>query len=641
MALITHGTWSGDNFFVWGESSEAVPRRRGGKPRIPIHPHAASPAALQAVLEALVPHWDGAEVATEARTLLLPSIEAAPILPPWLLPETEEQEDSAQPELRLSPWRVTGLALDVLSALDLLIRLPLSGGGDRQWGADLSFWGLAAKLGLELLARHHYVPGLAEENGQYRAAWLPMLDDPLDRARLRSLAEAMPPVCRALFGEKQTPQSDEAPAPGVLLDSFLSRLIDRAVRQWGQNGKGRRPKTAEGVAGAWWSALWNADARIDVPPSQRLELALLLDAWREWIGQQLGAAEAAFRLCFRLEPPQVDPETGAVVTAQWTLRYMLQAQDDPSLLVPAEQVWAARGGTLEILHRRFEGSQEAVLAGLGLASRLFPPITNSLRTARPDACPLTVDEAYGFLREVGPLLEGSGFGVLIPPWWNKPGARLGVRARLKTQGGSVSQGIMNLNALVQFNWELALGDEPLSREELDRLAALKMPLVRIRGQWVMLQADQIEAAIAFWEKKRAQGEMPLREALGLALSADGEIGGLPLQGIDTSGWLDELVQQLQSGGRLQELPPPEGLQGRLRPYQESGYSWLAFLRRWGLGGCLADDMGLGKTIQAIALLVQERVLLRSWATGSARYSALRQACGLWSIMAAIAPAGKS
>src|SRR5262249_21200571 len=51
-----------------------------------------------------------------------------------------------------------------------------------------------------------------------------------------------------------------------------------------------------------------------------------------------------------------------------------------------------------------------------------------------------------------------------------------------------------------------------------------------------------------------------------------------------------------------ELPPPGGFQGTLRPYQVRGYSWLAFLYRWGLGACLADDMGLGKTVQTLTLL---------------------------------------
>jgi hypothetical protein len=99
---------------------------------------------------------------------------------------------------------------------------------------------------------------------------------------------------------------------------------------------------------------------------------------------------------------------------------MLQAGDDPSLLVPAEQVWSARGGTLRILNRKFEGGRERLLAGLGLASRLFPPTVNSLRTARLQSCALSVDEAYAFLREVGPLLEGSGFGMLYRPGGTSP-----------------------------------------------------------------------------------------------------------------------------------------------------------------------------------------------------------------------------
>jgi len=346
--------------------------------------------------------------------------------------------------------------------------------------------------------------------------------------------------------------------------------------------------------------------RIEVPPRERRTLAALFEAWRDWSGQFRGEAEAAFRLCFRLEPPDVDRETGQVRSPDWTLRYLLQAGDDPSLLVPAEQVWSAEGGTLRVLDRRFEGAQERLLAGLGLASRLFPPITPSLRSARPQGCSLSVEDAYAFLREVGPLLEGSGFGVLVPPWWDKPGARLGVRATLKTEANVVGSGILNLDSLVEFDWELALGDQALTQEEFERLAALKMPLVQVRGQWVMLQPDQVEAAIAFWEKKRQQAGVSLREALALSLGAAQEVEGLPLHGVEAEGWLDDLVQQLHAGEALNMLPPPDGLRGELRPYQVRGYSWLAFLRRWGLGACLADDMGLGKTVQAIALLLRER-----------------------------------
>lgn len=51
--------------------------------------------------------------------------------------------------------------------------------------------------------------------------------------------------------------------------------------------------------------------------------------------------------------------------------------------------------------------------------------------------------------------------------------------------------------------------------------------------------------------------------------------------------------------------------GELRPYQQEGINWLAFLRDCGLNGVLADDMGLGKTLQATAMLAGMSVLMQS------------------------------
>ena len=65
--------------------------------------------------------------------------------------------------------------------------------------------------------------------------------------------------------------------------------------------------------------------------------------------------------------------------------------------------------------------------------------------------------------------------------------------------------------------------------------------------------------------------------------------------------------ELQRFERVEACAEPPTFQGELREYQREGLGWFAFLRRFGLGGCLADDMGLGKTVQALALLESRRL----------------------------------
>ncbi len=142
------------------------------------------------------------------------------------------------------------------------------------------------------------------------------------------------------------------------------------------------------------------------------------------------------------------------------------------------------------------------------------------------------------------------------------------------------------------------------------LAGLKVPLVQVRGQWVELRPEQIEQAIQFWEKRGAgqAHTLSMPEALRLALSLEpAKVGaGLPITEVAAEGWIADLMQKLAQGDQIRALRAPDAFRGTLRHYQASGLSWLAFLRQWGLGACLADDMGLGKTVEVAALLLHER-----------------------------------
>ena len=276
---------------------------------------------------------------------------------------------------------------------------------------------------------------------------------------------------------------------------------------------------------------------------------------------------------------------------------------------------------------------EELLAGLGGAARLFGELEDALREAAPALVELDTPGAFRFLKETAPLLAGAGFGVLLPDWVRK--ARLGLKLTTRSQSPSatsVTGPKFGLGDLVNFRYDLAVGDEALDPAELAELARLKVPLVRLRGQWVELDDAHLKAALKFLERGQA-GTMTAADALAAGLR--GPDSDVPLVGVDADGWLGDLLSG-QADRRLRPMTTPAGFSGQLRPYQERGLSWLSFLGELGLGGILADDMGLGKTIQLLSLVsaADRGRARRCWcarcrwsATGSGRRRGSPRTCG--------------
>ncbi|MCC7104311.1 MAG: DEAD/DEAH box helicase [Chloroflexi bacterium] len=455
-----------------------------------------------------------------------------------------------------------------------------------------------------MLARQRIVPVLEQEELGFAAGWRAVLDSPRDAERLATLGKAMPPICRSLEAAGEPPRGVD------LVVDFLNSSVDALTRSWLAETVPRGGWQAHGhgtsAPDAWLSSLGRGDRSVRAADFELERVVHRLEEWRAPLASV--ASGSAYRTCFRLSPPD-DP---AAERPLWDLEILLQAPDDPSLLVPAARVWQERGAALSYLNRRLDRPQERLLADLGRAARAFPPLDRALAHPHPERCVLSTEEAYSFLREAAWLLEEQGFGVLVPSWWDRRGPRnsLGARVRLRPAGASSagsSNGSFTGQALVDYDWRLALGDVELTEEEFHQLAALKVPLICVRGQWVELRADRVEQAISFWERQRQaqQTQLTTAEALKLALGSD-EADGLPILGVDAEGWIANLLGSLDAQAVVQPMAAPPDFQGFLRPYQERGVGWLTFLRTCGLGACLADDMGLGKTIQYVAFLLHQR-----------------------------------
>jgi SNF2 family DNA or RNA helicase len=460
-----------------------------------------------------------------------------------------------------------------------LVRLlePDSLPPDVRLGDSLRYWQRASQLALEALAGQQTIPGLKHREDGLYARWLPLLDN----QRLERLAGAMPPVCRA--------DPEEAPAPRALLEDFLEETCDALVREWSSPPEPLKEPSEPGSR--WARALFGHPEPVRLSVAQREDLER---SHRLWLRNLRLAGDEHFRVAFRLSAPNRGD--------RWSLDFALQARDDPSLLVPAAAVW--RGTASDV--RRLVNPREKLLTGLGYAARFFEPLERALRRAAPERLRLDTEGAFDFLRGCAPLLEESGFGVLVPPWWRRPEARLRLRPRLSAASDTTGRGEMSLENLVNYRWDIVLGERRLSKEEFEALVALKSPLVRLRGEWVRLDPEQVDAALEFFAERDLEGEVGLPEALRLGLGGIEEIEGLEVEEADFEGWLGEWLGRLSGDQKLETLPVPADLEAELRPYQRTGYSWLSFLHEAGLGACLADDMGLGKTIQTLSLLIHDQ-----------------------------------
>ena len=674
------GSTGNDGTDSAGISARTEPNGRVRSEKIPSHPFQASVGQVRALLVDSSPTLQSDSLKLATATIWLPSHAGLPMARRSVLHQTRIDADAAgsaplpiplsTAEPSLMPWQLTGVSLDPVDALIFLSHLSnQSARGvtiDRPdtWrrlrlGNDLLFWSNASKVVLEILAGQHYLPSLRPDDmGHILSSWQTSLLDARVEKQVAHLVRILPPVCRAY----DIAAIAEAPPAGLLVEHFLSTMVDVMIRQW---AGGLLPPYTNAPVSAWIYGLLTAQRQMPLGPQAAHQI---YRDWRSWTEQLHVSTDANFRICFALTDPGSDdplatgdlngesfePERQSGEEAAqlidsgqghaWRLRYFLQSRDNATLLVPARDVWETQETVLRIGHRRLDRPQERLLAGLGVASKLFKPIADSMRSPQPEGADLTASEAYHFLREIGPLLESSGFGLLLPEWWSgRRHARLGLRLRLLA-GEPGKEDLwpeetpLNERDSVRYAWELTLGGNRLSQDEFDHLAGLQTPLVNMHDRWVELDPAQIESAKQFLQQqsngsmtflqslRMAQGHMGRAEILnelttGSAIDdlhiddlhmgdeiglLDEMPGVLPLESVNVEGWLQVVLNQLRTQQPPEELAEPHGFIGTLRPYQKRGVGWLHYLRELGIGACLADDMGLGKTIQALALLLFER-----------------------------------
>lgn len=608
MTRVLHANWCNGELHLWCEPAPGMPVATDSAdahfdpaPYLPAWLHEQASAWTRGSIKVMLPAQAGASVPSPAMAHFLGIATRAeegaepPVLHGVEVPSVSIPAAFAVTVLECIAEGTDGSGLEVEDAF-----LP---------GASFDYYAQAARLVRFLLAQQRFVPMLIQNlSGDVSASWRPWMSDEATSARVQALVDAMPPSARAGVDAMNhdawaiTEEFICSCADALCRDALIRASFVDSIQE-------RDPATDPHVA--WLTGLLASETRVPATVGQRPELTKRI---RTWIGllEERGVS-SAWRLLLRLDEPVESAATD--LQAAWRLRFLLQSVERPDLVVDAEDLWLLSTDSVTIHGRRLDRPQELLLAEIARAARLYARLEAALDESEPRLLTLDTRRAYEFLREVRPILVEQGFGVAVPPWWDSPMARLGAKLRLDagdldpfspvSSASAAAKSSVGLGALVRYQWEISVGDATLSLTEFEQLIARKSPLVRINGRWVEVRPEDVETAIRFI-RENPGGDIGLGEAIRMAYAVDPRDTGLPVVGLEATGWLGSFLRGEAETRTLDFVQAPPTFHGQLRPYQVRGLSWLVFQERLGFGACLADDMGLGKTVQLLALLAFER-----------------------------------
>ena len=575
--MILNGGWietiEGTHIFMlWGHDGETKCTRRGRTPKntLPLYEEMASIAELQSKIN---------NSALEIRC-------------------GKYKYDAIKKELLKREIR--GIFFDNLDAFNILLNIDRHHHQNTELSQELIFWIRVAKFTAELIIKHKYLPSLTIDrvNKKVNSRWRWHTSDSEYIHKKKILCNNMPTECKSYFPLER--EEFMYTNSTKLVSNFIDSMIDSMVR----NSCGEINKDTDLTQGfsnlscTWIHSLFSKSPEIPVDTSDQIKM---LNEYKKWIEPiKIKNNNFKFRTCFKIIPP--------IKEEDWTIEYLLQAKDDPSLMLPAKMIFEESVDTITYLNKKFNNPQERLLEDLAVASKVFIPIERSLYNAVPIECKLSIEEAYSFLRESAYFLKEKGFGIIAPAWWKKP-SKLSVKLKDKNSSANnnlAAKSTFNMDTILEYDWKLALEGNELSEKEFEKLSNLKVPFIQLRGQWVEVDIHQIKKLAKMKVNKSLKGKIPIGELLRLNLSEEELIPGVSVDNIDNQEAVELFFQKLFNLNSIEEVDIPLGFSGTLREYQKRGFSWLTFLRKHGIGACLADDMGLGKTVQSICLMLYER-----------------------------------
>lgn len=240
---------------------------------------------------------------------------------------------------------------------------------------------------------------------------------------------------------------------------------------------------------------------------------------------------------------------------------------------------------------------------LNYAIKYMPELEALFEDESKLALQLNLNEVYKIITQTAYYLQKAQIEVILPDELvNIIVPRASINAKVKTARSGDLMDVFNntassisLEDILDFSYEIALGDEKISIEEFNKLVQTNNGLIKYKDKYVLVDKD--ESKKVFEQIAKANHSKLTRlELIHASMS-----GQLEQYDFDYDEAFASIIKDFN---KPLEVDTPIDLKGELRPYQQTGLKWLWTNISKGFGCCMADDMGLGKTIQVISLILK-------------------------------------
>ena len=241
---------------------------------------------------------------------------------------------------------------------------------------------------------------------------------------------------------------------------------------------------------------------------------------------------------------------------------------------------------------------------LNYATRYMPELETLFEDEDKLSLTLDLGEVYKIITQTAYYLQKAQIEVILPDELvNVVVPRASINAKVKASRSNdlldifntTSSTSLSLDDILDFSYEIALGNEKMSLEEFKELIKDSKGLVKYKNKYILVDEEESKKLI---EKISNANHSKMTRMQLIHASMSGQLEEYDFD------YDEAFANILKDFTKPVDVTPPKGLKGELRPYQQTGLKWLWTNVSKGFGCCMADDMGLGKTIQVISLILK-------------------------------------